>query len=53
MVPEGLYRLEGDGWDGRFYTVGGALGGFNYSAYTYLFTQCPICYQIFTPLVIK
>lgn len=53
MVPEGLYRLEGDGWEGRFYTLGGAQGGFMYSAYTYLLQQCPACFQIFTPLIMK
>ena len=52
-VPEPLYRLEGDGWEGRFYTIGGAQGGFMNSPYTYLLEHCPECFQIFTPLVVK
>ena len=52
-IPEGLYRLEGDGWEGQFFTLGGARGGFNYSNYTYLLTSCPECFEIFAPLVLK
>jgi len=52
-VPEGLYRLEGDGWEGQFFTLGGASGGFSYSDFNYLLARCPTCFEIFEPLVIR
>jgi hypothetical protein len=53
MVPESLYRLEGDGWNGQFFTVGGASGGFSARNFLYNLSQCPTCYEIFTPLISK
>jgi len=52
-LSEGLYRMEGDGWNGMFYTLGGARGGFSYSNYNFLLQLCPICYEVFAPLLIK
>jgi len=52
-VPIGLYRLEGDGYDGQFYTVGGAQGGFWYSKHNLLLVQCPECHYIYLPLVAR
>ena len=52
-LPVGLYRLEGDGWNGQFYTLQGAAGGFSYSAYNQLLVRCPTCYPTFLPLTIK
>ena len=40
-LPIGLYRLEGDGFNGQFFTVQGAQGGFLYTANNQLLTQCP------------
>ena len=42
-LPVGLYRLEGDGFNGHFFTVQGAAGGFNYSSYNQLLIRCPTC----------
>ncbi len=53
MIPEGLYRLEGDGWNGEFFTIGGASGGFVTTNHVYNLTQCPECYRIFTPLLTR
>jgi hypothetical protein len=53
MLPEGLYRLEGDGWNGQFFTEGGSQGGFSYSKFNYLLAHCPSCYEIFIPLVMR
>jgi hypothetical protein len=53
VLPEGLYRLEGDGWEGQFFTLGGALGGFSYSDYNDLLVHCPACFEMFTPLILK
>jgi hypothetical protein len=50
-VPVELYRLEGAAWNGQFYVVGGAQGGFNYSAYNSLLVQCPSCNANYVPLV--
>jgi hypothetical protein len=52
-VPIGLYRLEGDGFDGRFYTEGGSKSGFQYSGYNLLLTRCPECFYLNLPVVIK
>lgn len=52
-LPVGLYRLEGDGYDGQFYTVGGSQGGFWYSKHNLLLVQCPECNDIYLPLVVR
>lgn len=52
-VPVGLYRVEGDGWVDRFFMIGGAKGGFNYSRYNQLLVQCPWCSETFAPLVLR
>ena len=52
-MPVGLYRLEGDGWNGQFYTVQGAAGGFSYSAHNQLLVACPACIRCYLPLVVK
>jgi hypothetical protein len=52
-LPVGLYRLEGDGWDGRFYTLGGAEGGFSYSQHNLLLVPCPTCYRDYLPAVLN
>jgi hypothetical protein len=52
-LPVGLYRLEGDGWNGQFYTVQGAAGGFSYSAHNQLLVACPACSRCYLPLVLK
>jgi len=52
-IPVGMYRLEGDGWEGLFFTEGGARGGFTSSKNNYLLTRCPACYDIFAPLILK
>jgi hypothetical protein len=52
-LPVGLYRLEGDGWNGQFYTLQGSAGGFWYSAYNQLLVQCPTCYPVHLPLVLR
>jgi hypothetical protein len=52
-LPVGLYRLEGDGWNGQFYTVQGAAGGFAYGAYNQLLVQCPTCHPVHLPLVLR
>ena len=51
-LPVGLYRLEGDGWMGHFYTEQGAAGGFNYTVYNQLLVRCPTCAEIHLPLVL-
>ena len=52
-LPVGLYRLEGDGWNGHFYTEQGAAGGFNYSFYNQLLVQCPWCAEVHLPLTLR
>jgi hypothetical protein len=52
-LPVSLYRLEGDGWNGQFYTVQGAAGGFNYSAHNLLLAACPPCVRSYLPLLLK
>jgi hypothetical protein len=50
-IPQALYRLEGDGYDGRFFTLGGAKGSFAYSPYTLYLAHCPECFYLQLPLV--
>ena len=52
-LPVGLYRLEGDGWNGQFYTLGGAEGGFIYSQHNMLLVPCPTCYRDYVPVVLN
>jgi hypothetical protein len=52
-LPVSLYRLEGDGWDGQFYTLQGAAGGFSYSAHNQLLVHCPTCYSVHLPLLLR
>lgn len=52
-IPHGMYRLEGDSWEGQFYTLNGSRGGFWYSEFSLHLGQCPICYQVFSPLVLR
>jgi hypothetical protein len=40
-----LYRLEGDGWMGHFYSEQGAAGGFNHTYNDELLVQCPACIE--------
>lgn len=53
MVPEALYLLEGDGWNGQFFTVGGSSVGFETTNLVHNLTQCPECYRLFTPLLTR
>jgi len=52
-VPDGLYRLEGDGYDGAFFTLNGARGGFWTSPFSLHLEACPVCYEIFLPLTLR
>lgn len=52
-LPVGLYRLEGDGWNGHFYAEQGAAGSFIYSTYNQLLVQCSWCAEIYLPLVLR
>lgn len=52
-LPVGLYRLEGAGLDGQFFTVGGSQGGFWYSNHNLLLVQCPTCYDDYLPMVLR
>jgi len=52
-LPVSLYRLEGDGWEGQFYTLHGAAGGFNYTTHNQLLVQCPTCYSVWLPFTIR
>jgi hypothetical protein len=42
-VPDAMYRLEGDGYDGRFFTLNGARGGFIYSEFSLGLESCHPC----------
>jgi hypothetical protein len=50
-VPEALYRLEGDGFQGEFYTLNGSRGGFSPSQLNLRLGKCPGCFQVFLPLM--
>ena len=52
-LPVALYRLEGDGWNGLFYTIQGARLMFVYSAHNQLLVQCPRCPRAYLPLTLK
>jgi hypothetical protein len=52
-VPEGLYRLEGDGYEGQFFTLNGARGGFSSSEASLQLAPCPTCREIYLPLVLR
>jgi len=52
-LPVSLYRLEGDGWEGQFYTLHGAAGGFNYTTHNQLLVQCPTCYSVWLPFTVR
>jgi hypothetical protein len=52
-IPQALYRLEGDGFDGRFFTLGGSKGSFIYSPYTLYLAHCPECFYLNLPLVVR
>ena len=52
-VPKALYRLEGDSWEGQFYILNGAQGGFNYSNYAQTLVPCPTCYSVYLPLTLR
>jgi hypothetical protein len=52
-LPVGLYRLEGDGWNGQFYTEQGAMGGFTYSTHNQLLVHCPACLRSYLPLTLQ
>jgi hypothetical protein len=52
-LPVSLYRLEGGGWNGQFYTLQGSAGGFWYSDYNQLLVRCPTCYPVHLPLVLR
>ncbi|MBN1535793.1 MAG: hypothetical protein JW908_03595 [Anaerolineales bacterium] len=52
-IPYSLYRLEGDGWDGQFFTLNGAQGSFNSSLYSLHLSSCPIWYKIFLPATLR
>jgi hypothetical protein len=53
VPPVGLYRMEGDGWNGRFYTEQGSQGGFWYSYHNLLLVQCPWCATVHLPLALR
>ena len=42
-IPEGMYRLEGDGYNGMFFTLDGSRGGFQYSKFSFGLEACPGC----------
>jgi len=52
-LPVALYRLEGDGWDGDFFTLMGAQGGFIYSSFNQHLERCPSCQRLFLPLTVR
>jgi len=52
-MPVSLYRVEGDGWMGQFYTLNGAEGNFFYSRYNQLLVQCPWCAEVYVPLALR
>ena len=52
-LPVGLYRLEGDGWDGQFFIEQGAAGGFNGCIHNQLLVQCPGCAEIYLPVILR
>lgn len=52
-IPNGLYRLEGDAWQNRFYTVDGSTGGFMDSKIVLQLGACPVCYKNYLPLVLR
>jgi hypothetical protein len=51
-IPEGMYRLEGDGWGDQFFTLNGARGGFWYSDFSLQLAACPRCSRVFLPLTL-
>lgn len=52
-VPESMYRLEGDGYDGEFYTLNGSRGRFWYSKFAFHLGSCPACHQISLPQTLR
>ena len=52
-LPVELYRLEGTGYNGQFFTVGGSQGGFWYSQHNMLLVQCPQCQKVFMPVTLR
>ncbi|MBN1813131.1 MAG: hypothetical protein JXA14_14945 [Anaerolineae bacterium] len=52
-IAYGMYRLEGDGWDGQFFTLNGSRGGFWSSEFSLHLAPCPTCHEAFAPLVLR
>jgi hypothetical protein len=52
-IPHGLYRLEGDAWEGQFYTLNGSRGGFWYSEFSLHMAPCPTCHSLHLPLTLR
>jgi hypothetical protein len=52
-VPDAMYRLEGDGYEGEFFTLSGSRGGFWTSEFSLHLAPCPICHKIFLPLTLR
>jgi hypothetical protein len=52
-VPEPLYRLEGDGYEGAFFALNGARGGFSTTQLSFHLEACPVCHRIFLPLTLR
>jgi len=53
VIPDGLYRLEGDAWENQFYTLNGSRGGFWYSEFSLHLATCPTCPRVYLPLVLR
>jgi len=52
-VPDALYRLEGDGYEGAFFTLNGARSGFWKTPLSFRLEACPVCHRIFLPVTLR
>jgi hypothetical protein len=52
-LPDPLYRLEGDAWEGEFYTLNGSQSGFWSSTKSLHLAPCPICHACYMPLILR
>ena len=52
-VPQALYRVEGDSYNGQFYMLNGSRGGFWYSPFNQYLGACTWCNNNYLPLVLR
>ena len=52
-VRDPLYRLEGDSYQGRFFTLNGSRGGFWPSEFSLQLVPCPGCNKLYVPLLLR